>query len=132
MAAAFVAFGIWALWVTRRPRRFLAFAGVFLSVLVWWLCIRPSHDRHWRPEVAVMPRAIVDGDRVRIMGCRNFEYRSRDDFTVRYDERVLTRASSQHERGMECGKKDARSPVRAVFFRSKLFSAWQTTRPSRY
>ena len=43
---------------------FLAFAGVFLSVLVWWLCIRPSHDRHWRPEVAVMPRAIVDGDRV--------------------------------------------------------------------
>ena len=105
MAAAFVAFGIWALWVTRRPRRFLAFAGVFLSVLVWWLCIRPSHDRHWRPEVAVMPRAIIDGDRVRIMGCRNFEYRSRDDFTVRYDERVLTRASSQHERGMECGEK---------------------------
>ena len=69
---------------------FLAFAGVFLSVLVWWLCIRPSHDRHWRPEVAVMPRAIIDGDRVRIMGCRNFEYRSRDDFTVRYDEREVS------------------------------------------
>ena len=46
----------------------IAFAGVFLSVLVWWLCIRPSHDRHWRPEVAVMPRAMIDGDRVRIMG----------------------------------------------------------------
>src|SRR6478672_10789443 len=91
MAVAFLAFGIWALWVTRRPRMFLAFAGVFLSVLVWWLCIRPSHDRHWRPEVAVMPRAIVDGDRVRIMGCRNFEYRSRDDFTVRYDERDIVR-----------------------------------------
>jgi len=89
MALAFVAFGIWALWLTRRPRMFLAFAGVFLSVLVWWLCIRPSHDRHWRPEVAVMPRAIVDGDRVRIMGCRNFEYRGRDDFTVRYDEREM-------------------------------------------
>lgn len=66
---------------------FLAFAGVFLSVLVWWLCIRPSHDRHWRPEVAVMPRAIIDGDRVRITGFRNFEYRSTDDFTVRYEER---------------------------------------------
>ena len=90
MAVAFLAFGIWALWVTRRPRMFLAFAGVFLSVLVWWLCIRPSHDRHWRPEVAVMPRAIIDGDRVRIMGCRNFEYRSRDDFTVRYDEREVS------------------------------------------
>ena len=66
---------------------FLAFAVVFLSVLVWWLCIRPSHDRHWRPEVAVMPRAIIDGDRVRITGFRNFEYRSTDDFTVRYEER---------------------------------------------
>jgi hypothetical protein len=87
LAVAFLGFGIWALWVTRRPRMFLAFAGVFLSVLVWWLCIRPSHDRHWRPEVAVMPRAIIDGDRVRITGFRNFEYRSTDDFTVRYEER---------------------------------------------
>ena len=44
----------------------------------------------WRPEVAVMPRAIIDGDRVRITGFRNFEYRSRDDFTVRYEEREVS------------------------------------------
>src|SRR4029077_12403198 len=90
MAVAFVAFGIWALWLTRRPRMFLAFTGMYLGVLVWWIAIRPSHDRHWRPEVAVMPRAIIDGDRVRITGYRNFEYRSRDDFTVRYDEREVS------------------------------------------
>jgi len=58
------------------------FAGVFLSVLVWWLCVRPSHDGYWRPEVAVIPRAIIDGDRVRITGFRNFEYGSTDHFTV--------------------------------------------------
>ena len=52
----------------------LAFAGLFLSVLVWWISIQPSHDRQWRPEVVVMPRAIIDGDRVRITGFRNFEY----------------------------------------------------------
>ena len=34
-----------------------------------------------------MPRATIDGDRVRITDFRNFEYRSRDDFTVRYEER---------------------------------------------
>lgn len=34
-----------------------------------------------------MPRAIIDGDRVRISGVRNFQYRSRSDFTVGYDER---------------------------------------------
>jgi len=65
----------------------LGFAGLFLSVLVWWISIRPSHDRQWRPEVSVMPRATIDGDRVRITGFRNFKYRSRDDFTMRYEER---------------------------------------------
>jgi hypothetical protein len=87
LAVAFLAFGIWALWLTRRPRMYLGFAGLFLCVLVWWICIRPSHDRPWRPEVSVMPRATIDGDRVRITGFRNFKYRSRDNFTVRYEER---------------------------------------------
>ena len=36
-----------------------------------------------------MPRAIIDGDRVRITGVRNFDYRSRNDFTVRYEEREV-------------------------------------------
>jgi hypothetical protein len=87
LALAFAAFGIWALWLTRRPRMFRVFAGLFLGLLLWWTFIRPSHDRPWRPEVAVMPRAIIDGDRVRITGFRNFEYRSKDDFTVHYEER---------------------------------------------
>ena len=34
-----------------------------------------------------MPRATIDGDRVRITGFRNFKYRSTDDFTVQYEER---------------------------------------------
>ena len=87
LAVAFLGFGIWALWQTRRPRIFLGFAGVFLCVVVWWICIQPSHDRPWRPEVAVMPRVTIDGDRVHITGFRNFEYRSGNDFTVRYEER---------------------------------------------
>jgi hypothetical protein len=43
----------------------------------------------WRPEVAVMPRAFIDGDHVRITGVRNFDYVSRNDFTVRYEEREV-------------------------------------------
>src|SRR5690606_5945076 len=35
------------------------------------------------------PQAIIDGDRVRLTGVRNFDYRSIDDFTVRYEEREL-------------------------------------------
>ncbi len=60
-----------------------------LGVVGWWIAIPPSHDRPWRPEVAVMPRAIIDGDRVRFTGVRNFDYRSRDDFTVRYEDREV-------------------------------------------
>lgn len=36
-----------------------------------------------------MPRAFVDGDRVRLTGVRNFQYRTRDYFTVQYEEREV-------------------------------------------
>jgi hypothetical protein len=89
LALGFAAFSIWALWINRKKLMVLLFAALFVIVLIWWLCIQPSHDRQWRPEVAVMPRAEISGDRVRITGVRNFEYRSRDDFTVRYEEREV-------------------------------------------
>ena len=41
------------------------------------------------PEVAVMPRAVIDGDHVRLTGVRNFDYRGRNDFTVRYEDREV-------------------------------------------
>ncbi|MGH7787754.1 MAG: DUF4105 domain-containing protein [Candidatus Binatia bacterium] len=90
VAGTFLAFGIWALWSRRTPRRRLTFAAVYLLVIVWWILIPASHDRPWRPEVAVMPRAIIDGDRVRLTGVRNFDYRSKDDFTIHYEEREVS------------------------------------------
>jgi hypothetical protein len=89
LAVAFAAFGIWALWFARRPRFVAAFAVLFVGVLAWWSNIPPSHDRSWRADVAVMPRASIDGDRVRLTGVRNFAYDSRDDFTRRYESREV-------------------------------------------
>jgi hypothetical protein len=89
LAAAFAAFAVWACWVSTRRGVFAVFLVVFLAVVVWWISISPSHDRPWRPEVAVMPRVTIEGDRVRITGVRNFDYRSRNDFTVRYEEREI-------------------------------------------
>ncbi len=68
LAVAFAAFAIWALWLSRQRRMSVAFIVLFLGVVAWWIAIPPSHDREWRPEVAVMPRAVIDGDRVRITG----------------------------------------------------------------
>ena len=87
LAVAFAAFAVWACWLSHRHSMSAVFFAVFAGIVVWWLSISPSHNRPWRPEVAVMPRAFIDGDRVRITGVRNFDYRSRDDFTVRYEDR---------------------------------------------
>ncbi len=89
LAGAFAAFSIWALWLSKRRHMQAVFAVAFLGVVGWWISISPSHDRPWRPEVAVMPRAYIDGDHVRITGVRNFDYTSRNDFTVRYEEREV-------------------------------------------
>jgi len=90
LAAAFAVFSVWALWLTRRPRMRLVFVGLLVAVIAWEVSIPPSHDRPWRPEAAVMPRAVVDGDRVRLIGVRDFSYRStRYDFTERYIEREV-------------------------------------------
>ena len=90
LAVAFAVFAIWALWFSRQRRRSVIFGVLFLGVVASWIAIPPSHDRPWRPEVAVMPRAFIDGDRVRITGVRNFDYRSRHDFTVRWEEREVS------------------------------------------
>ena len=90
LAIAFSAFAIWALWFSRQRRLSAFFIVLFLGVVTWWMFIFPSHNRPWRLEVAVMPRVFIDGDRVRITGVRDFDYhRSRDDFTVRYEERTV-------------------------------------------
>ncbi|HEX5507527.1 MAG TPA: DUF4105 domain-containing protein [Pseudolabrys sp.] len=80
---------MWLLWLSRLRRKFLIFIALCFGVVAWWIFIPPSHNRPWRPEVAVMPRATIDGDRVRITGVRDFDYRSLTDFTVHYEEREI-------------------------------------------
>jgi hypothetical protein len=89
LAAAFAAFAIWAFWLSRRRRMPVVAFVLVLGVFAWFLTITPSHDRNWRPEVAVMPRAFIAGDHVRLTGVRNFDYRSVDDFTVHYEDREI-------------------------------------------
>ncbi|MGA7597075.1 MAG: DUF4105 domain-containing protein [Pseudolabrys sp.] len=88
-AVCFAAVAIWVVWISRLPRKSLIFFALCLGVIVWWILIPPSHDRPWRPDVAVMPRVVVDGDRVRITGVRDFDYRSLNDFNVHYEDREV-------------------------------------------
>jgi hypothetical protein len=71
-------------WRPWRWRALGGFALVFVGLLAWWSTITPSNDRDWKPEVAVLPYATSDGDRVTLHNVRNFDYRSETDFTPRY------------------------------------------------
>jgi hypothetical protein len=82
--------GVVALFAFWQPvwQPFVVLLVVAAGFLVWWFRQKPRHDREWAPEVAVLPRAVRDGDAVTIENVRNFEYRTLDDFTPRYETRT--------------------------------------------
>ena len=65
----------------------LAAALPSLLVLVWWLDISASQDRTWIAEVEHPARVKIDGDRLTIENVRNFDYRSGEDYTPRWETR---------------------------------------------
>ncbi len=87
--------GVVAVFTAWEPlwRPFAALLGAATLFLGWWLRQKPSHDRDWDPAVAVLPRATCDGDAVAIENVRNFDYRSLDDFTPRYETRTYRLAN---------------------------------------
>lgn len=72
-------------------RRTLAVLALCGAALLPFACVqvteRPSNERDWSPDQAVLPRAELDGDRVTVRNVRNFEYRSEDDYVARYETR---------------------------------------------
>jgi hypothetical protein len=88
MAAAFGVAGLLAIVGTfLRGWRIKALGGfsiLFAGMLVSWLCIEPSNDRAWQPEVARLPYATIDGERITVHNIRNFAYRTETDFTPVY------------------------------------------------
>jgi hypothetical protein len=90
VAAAFWFIGIFIAWFWLPHHRWsrLVVGLVFLCILGWWLSISPSQDRNWKPDVAVLPDAVIDGDQVTINNVRNFDWRGLTDFTPRYETRT--------------------------------------------
>ena len=56
-----------------RWRAFSAFLILFALLLWQWLALEPSNDREWQSDVAVLPYATIDGDRVTVHNIRNFD-----------------------------------------------------------
>ena len=88
--AALFALGTVALLVWLRPFRLaLGLWAVALAVvLFWWSTIRPSNEGDWQPDVARLPSAAIEGDKLIVHNLRNVDYRSETDYTVRYEDRT--------------------------------------------
>jgi hypothetical protein len=44
----------------------------------------PSNNRHWRPDLAILPYAEITGERVKIYHVRDCHYRTEEDYDVRH------------------------------------------------
>jgi hypothetical protein len=73
----------------RRRRTLVGFALAWAVLVAWWSIITPSNARDWKPDVAVLPAATIDGERVTLHNVRNFAYRSATEFTPHYDDRTV-------------------------------------------
>lgn len=81
--------GALVLWCVVRPRwqaRLFVVLG-FALILVWWLRLTPRQDRDWKPNVAMLGSAEVEGDRLVLHNVRNFDYRTPSDFETRWEIR---------------------------------------------
>jgi len=73
-------------WLRRVAYFFLA---LVILLGAFWISLRPSHDRDWTVDQAVLPEATIDGDLVHIKNIRNFTYRSTTDYTPSYYDKTF-------------------------------------------
>src|SRR5262245_2871909 len=82
--------GTVALLVWLRPYRWALgiWAAAVALLFFWWTTIQPSNDRDWQPDVARLPTAEIQGNKLTVHNVRNADYRSETDYTLRYEDRT--------------------------------------------
>jgi hypothetical protein len=85
---AFTVLILVALWRGRLAMGAVSFAVAFAVLLTWWSLIQPSNNRVWADDVAQTTTGVVDGDRVTVRNVRNFDWRTKTDYTQRWETRT--------------------------------------------
>ncbi len=73
-------------------------AAGFAIVLGWWLTLQPAQNRDWKPDVSRAAAANIAGDHIVLHNVRNCDYRTENDYTPRWETRVL---DLSHLRGID-------------------------------
>ncbi len=63
--------------------------GRLINFITGPLHKHPSHDRLWRPDLAILPYAEIEHDRVQLKNIRDCVYRTEDDYDVRHFDRQI-------------------------------------------
>jgi hypothetical protein len=75
------------IWQGRSVFGLTAFALAFAALLLWWHLIPPTNDRLWADDVARLATGSIEGNRVTLDSVRDFDWRSDDDYTQRWETR---------------------------------------------
>jgi hypothetical protein len=78
-----------------RMRGWACFLGLFAVVLGGYLALRPSNRREWMPDVAQIPSAAIEGERLTVRHVRNCFYRSEFEYEPRFEDRTYDLRSLQ-------------------------------------
>ena len=85
---AFTLLIVVVLWRGRLAMGVVSFAVAFAVLLTWWSLIQPSNNRLWADDVAQRTTGIVAGDHVTLHNVRNFDWRTKTDYTQRWETRT--------------------------------------------
>jgi hypothetical protein len=66
----------------------IGFAAVFAVMVAWWTRLQPTNDQVWADDVAQMTTGVVEGNWVTLHNVRNFDWRTVDDYTQRWETRT--------------------------------------------
>jgi len=74
-------------WQHRGASVLLPYVGGFVLMLVWWSFITPKQERAWADDVAHNVTGTIRGNIVTLDNVRNFDWRSDNDYTVKWEQR---------------------------------------------
>jgi hypothetical protein len=77
------------IFLPNRRRTVYGVLALCACIVLGWSLKKPSHDRNWIPSVAKLPHITTEDDLIRVHNIRNFDYRTPDDFTVRYYDKTF-------------------------------------------
>jgi hypothetical protein len=81
------------IFVRRQLLRLIVVTVIFVLAAGWWISIQPIGRGEYLPPVARLAYPEFHGDLVTIRNLRNFDYRARDDYDIRYEDRTYISAN---------------------------------------